>query len=148
MFTIPPFNSINRLLIIVAGITLLIWSGLEDNQVYGVVFLGWILAVFTVVSFVQSHFGRQTIQSITLLQLAPILGAIMGSSASLITMLLMLFKNVRHGHIFPDYPPQMMITILERLPIWAISGALVLFGIALMIYVIYGDKTTSDSVTM
>lgn len=148
MFTIPSFNYINRLLIIITGITLLFWSGLEDNQVTTVVILGWVLAGFTTFSLIQSRFGGQSIQPNTLVKLAPIIGATIGALASLITALLMLFKDVRHGHIFPDYPPQLMIAILERLPIWAISGALVLFGVILLSYVIYGDKSSSDSATI
>lgn len=145
IFTIPPFNYINRLLIIVTGITLLIWSGLEDNQVIAVVILGWVLAIFATLSFIQSRFGGQSMQSNTLLKLSPILGAIIGASASLITMLLMLFKDVRHGHVFPDYPPQLMIAIIERLPVWAIGGGLVLFGLILLRCYVMGIPSVQDN---
>lgn len=151
MFTIPPFNYLNRLLIIVAGITLLIWSGLEDNQVGGVVVLGWILAVFVIVLFIQSRFGGKSISTTVLLRISPLLGATIGASASLITVMLMIFKDIRHGHVFPDYPPQLMLAILERLPIWAISGGLIAFGIAIIIHRIFADKgdtSPTDSVTM
>lgn len=151
MFTIPPLTYIHRLFVIIAGVTLLIWSGLEDNQVGGVVILGWTLALFSTILFVQSRFNGRILTPKTLLYVSPLVGAIIGSLASLITLLLMLFKDVRHAHIFPDYPPHMMIAILERLPIWSISGGLILFGLTLLLHLTgndKGDTSPEDSVTM
>ena len=55
-----------------------------------------------------------------------------GALSSIITSLLMLFKNVRHDHAFPDFPPQVIFSTLERLPVWAIAGALIGFGLSLL----------------
>ena len=46
-------------------------------------------------------------------------GSLIGALSALASALLMLFKDLRHGHIFPDYPPEMMLAMLER---FALSG--------------------------
>lgn len=149
--SIPPTTYKTRLLIIIAGITVLFWSGLEDNQIWGVTLLGWLLGILSVFTFLQSQFENKEYHIITLLKFSPIIGGIVGASASLLTLLLMLFKNIRHAHVFPDYPPQLMLAMLDRLPIWSISSGLILFGITLLLYVIYSDKgspTQADSATI
>ncbi len=129
ILTIPLLNYKIRLLIIVASITVLLWSGLEDNHVWGVVLLGWFVAILATTVFIMSRFGNLSITQSTLLKLSPLIGAIIGASASISTALLMLFKDVRHAHAFPDYPPQMIFDTITRLPFWALSSALILFSI-------------------
>ncbi len=131
MFTIPPTNYKTRLIIIVTGITVLLWSGLEDNNAVAVSLLGWVVATLSVVIFIMSNMGGQHFTQTSLLKISPLIGAIIGAAATLVTVLLMLFKNVRHAHVFPDYPPQMMLDTLTRLPFWAVSGSFLLFGIIL-----------------
>ncbi len=137
MFTIPSPNYKNRLLIIALGIIVMIWSGLEDNQVTGVVILGWILAIVSITNIIISHYGGQPYSSSTAIKFSPLVGASIGASASLITALLMIFKTIRHSHVFPDYPPPMIMAILERLPIWALSGGLIALGLALILQITY-----------
>lgn len=129
--TIPHPNLFSRLLTIAAGITVLIWSGFEDNNVLGVTVLGWMLATVLVTVLTLSRYGGQKITHSEFLKLSPLWGAIIGASATLAVVLLMLFKDIRHGHIFPDYPPQMMLDMLTRLPFWSVSGGLILLAIAL-----------------
>jgi len=130
--TIPHPNHITRLLIIITGVIVLLWSGFEDNQVIGVTVLGWILSLFSTAVFIMSRYGGQTIAQQTILKLSPIVGAVIGGWASILVVLLMLFKDVRHAHAFPDYPPQMMLDTLTRLPFWAVSGGLITFALTLL----------------
>ena len=132
MFTIPYPNYKNRLLNIALGIIVLVWSSLEDNQVGGVVLLGWIVAIISVAHFMMSRFGNQTYTVKSLIKLSPLVGASIGASASIITALLMLFKVIRHSHVFPDYPPEMILAILERLPVWSLSSGLIALGLSLV----------------
>ena len=64
---------------------------------------------------------------------ATLAGALIGASASAITAALMLFKDLRHAHPFPDFPPAMILGMLERLPPWMLAGALAGLGIALLL---------------
>lgn len=134
IFTIPSPNYKNRLLVITLGIIILVWSGLEDNQVWGVALLGWVIAIVGIASFILSHYGGQTHPAKTLIKLSPLVGASIGASASLATTLLMIFKAIRHSHVFPDYPPQLILAILELLPIWTLSSGLIVLGLALLVY--------------
>jgi len=137
MFPIPSPTYKNRLLIIASGIVILVWSGLEDNQVWGVVFLGWVIAVISIMTVIISRYGRQTYPVKSLMLFSPIIGMSIGASASVITALLMIFKTIRHSHIFPDYPPQMILAILERLPIWALGSGFITLGIFLLLISIH-----------
>ena len=140
MFTIPPLTYKNRLLIIALGIIILIWSGLEDNQVWGVVLLGWTLAIVSVAHFMMSRFANQSVDTIAFIKLSPLVGGSIGIIASLITALLMIFKVIRHSHVFPDYPPQLILAIIGRLPIWALCGGCVVLGLALLFHLFTSIK--------
>jgi hypothetical protein len=35
----------------------------------------------------------------------------------------MFFKNARHSHLYPDYPPEQLLAMLGRAPIWMLAGA-------------------------
>lgn len=132
MFIIPHTDRLTRRLLIIAGIVVLVWSGYEDNSVIGVAILGWSLAILGVMVFVTSRFAGRAITRSTLIKLSPLIGAISGAMSTLVVVLLMLFKDARHAHIFPDYPPQMMLDMLTRLPHWTISGALMSLGVCLL----------------
>jgi lysylphosphatidylglycerol synthetase-like protein (DUF2156 family) len=60
-----------------------------------------------------------------------LMGILTGVGASLFTAGLMLFKNVRHSHIYLDFPAGLMGAILERAPVWMIAGGLLGLGIGL-----------------
>ena len=64
--------------------------------------------------------------------MATMLGAIIGIGSSLITALLMLLKNARHSHFFPDFPPGQIGAIIERAPVWALAGGLIGLGLGLL----------------
>jgi len=130
--TMPHPNLITRLLIILAGITVLLWSGVEDNNVIGVTVLGTLLTILGVSVFIMSRFGGLELTQSSVLKLSPIVGGLIGAGSAISIVLLMLFKNVRHAHVFPDYPPQMMLDTLTRLPLWTISGGLIALGLALL----------------
>jgi hypothetical protein len=144
IFTIPSPSYKNRLLIIALGIIILVWSGLEDNQVGGVALLGWITASLSIANLILSRFGGREVQVSTLIKLSPVVGASIGALASLATALLMIFKTIRHSHVFPDYPPQLILAILERLPIWALSSGFIILGLALLVQLVYSINHTDD----
>jgi len=129
-FTIPSRNDLSRLLMVALGIVILVWSGVEDHDVITVTALGLLLSLATVTFYMMSRFGGRTLG---LPQLAFSFGAAVGAFSSVMTVLLMLFKDLRHGHIYPDYPPQLMLAILERLPLWTLAGGLAGLGLGFLL---------------
>ena len=123
--------STSRYLLIIAGIAVLLWSGLEDNDAMAVTVLGALCAAAAAMKLFSSRFIK--LPGGSLAGRATAAGALIGALASLTTPALMLFKDLRHAHAFPDYPPGMMLATLERLPWWALAGALAGFGIGLLL---------------
>lgn len=118
-----------RWLLILWAVITFVWLSREDSDVLGVVTLSVWGAVLICGSWIINRIaGKSVSPSIALLSTA-ITGAIMGISTSLLTAFLMLFKNVRHAHIFPDYPFELIGAMLQRAPVWGLAGAL--FGIAI-----------------
>lgn len=121
-----------RVWLIILGITLFFWSGKEDNDVAGVTTLGLVLAGTCVWWYliVRPRPGVTAAIYDTVLR-ALLGGALLGALSSLFTALLMLLKDIRHGHVFPDYPPELILATLDRLPAWSLAGGLA--GIALIL---------------
>jgi len=120
---------LNRHLTILTGIAVLIWSSLEDNDAALVSVLGALAATAATMMIFNTRFMRQILPRGDLPKRATAGGALIGALASVTTPLLMLFKDLRHAHIFPDYPPGMMLETVARLPIWALAGGLAGFAI-------------------
>lgn len=126
-------NHSARHLTLIVGIAILLWSGMEDNDAVAVSLLGALSAAAAVMLFYESkRFGRCWRRG-NLTRQAVVAGALIGALACLTTPALMLFKNLRHAHVFPDYPPAMMLAMLERLPWWALAGGLAGLGIGLLL---------------
>ena len=131
-FTIPLCRPVWHLPLALLGIVILLWSGREDQGVGAVTALGWMLAGLTVALDLMSRFGGRRLDAPALLKLTALGGAATGVLASLATILLMLFKNLLHSHVYPDYPPQLMLGALERLPTWGLAGGLAGLGLGFM----------------
>ncbi len=123
----------SRHLLVVTGIAVLLWSGLEDNDALAVSALGSLLATAASMTLLDSQPFRAICRRLSLPKRMALSGASIGALASVTTALLMLFKDLRHAHIFPDYPPEMMLATLERMPIWALAGGLAGIGIGLLL---------------
>jgi len=99
------------------GATALLWLGLEDSNALLVAGLGLWGALLSMLQ-----------PSTAAISAKPwgwtVLGALGGAWASILATALMFFKNAWHAHPFPDYPPAMLLAMLERLPWWALVGAL------------------------
>ncbi|MCY4464550.1 MAG: hypothetical protein OXE46_03330 [Chloroflexi bacterium] len=114
-----------RHLLLACGIAILLWSGVEDNDALAVSLLGALLALALAALLMP--------RALKSLASAATVGAVFGAVASLSTFALMLFKDLRHAHAFPDYPPHMLLGMLERLPAWALAGALTGLGCGLLL---------------
>ena len=129
-----------RLWLIILGITLFLWSGKEDSDVALVTALGLILAatsawwLFVVCPRFYGIAARKSS-----VQWAVLGGISLGALASLCTALLMLLKDLRHGHVFPDYPPELIVATLERLPAWSLAGGLIGLGLSILLRAFVGS---------
>lgn len=122
-----------RLWLILLGIALFFWLGKEDKDVVAVTALGLILAgSFVCWLIFQRRRFDITANSKISLALGILGGVCCGALSSLFTALLMLLKDLRHGHVFPDYPPELILAALERLPAWSLAGGLI--GLALSLF--------------
>ncbi|MGB1285190.1 MAG: hypothetical protein ACPG7F_01555 [Aggregatilineales bacterium] len=130
---IPVLGYRLRLLSITYGLMLLVWLSTEDNSTLTVALLGTGLAILSVLLWLLQHYGGQVFSGRILTVGAIFIGAITGAGAVLATVLLMFLKTAWHSHIFPDYPAQMMLDMLTRLPVWALAGGLLgLSGLILL----------------
>jgi len=62
----------------------------------------------------------------------PLIGAGWGAGGALAAAALMFLKTAIHAHLLPEFPPEMMLAMLARLPSWAAAGALIGAGAALI----------------
>jgi hypothetical protein len=123
-----------RWLLILCGLAVFLWSSPEDNGVLPPVLLGAVCSVALMLWWGMGWFGGKTLSMQTVLGIAALLGGMGGLATSLIAALLMLLKNLRHAHIFPDYPLPLIGAVLERAPFWGLAGALAGVG-AVFLYV-------------
>ncbi|MEQ8672935.1 MAG: hypothetical protein RIC84_06945 [Aggregatilineales bacterium] len=117
-----------RWLVICWAVIIFFWLSREDSDVLGVVLLGIWGAMLFCGSWITRNLGGRHVSRSSAVGVCLLGGGVVGIMTGLITAGLMFFKNVRHAHIFPDYPFEMIGAILERVPIWGIAGAL--FGLA------------------
>lgn len=120
-------------MLLALALVVFIWSGIEDTDVITVTVLGVALSIAGVAWILGKRDLDQRWKRHGLVLLAMMAGACAGALSSLMTVALMLFKDIRHGHVFPDYSPALMLAMLERLPIWTIAGALMGCGCALLL---------------
>ncbi len=130
--SVPRQSKYAPLLWIGAGGTLLFWLSLEDQDMLGVTLLGTMSAMLLVSHVLMQQYGGQSLP----LYWFPPLGALVGAGAALNTTLLMFFKTAWHAHPFPDFPPQMMLDMLARMPFWGFAGMLVGLGIGALWYAV------------
>ena len=114
--------------LIVAGLAILLWSGVEDRDASGAAALG----VFTAIVLTMRLLGPAPEGKLRDMARASLGGALAGALAAVLAAALMLFKDLRHAHPFPDFPPAMLLGMLERLPAWALAGALAGLGLGLL----------------
>ncbi len=126
--TVTGANGLWQNVLIFAGVGILLWSGLEDRDAAGATAFGVLSSVALTMGFLWSRLAGRANNIL----LAAFAGLMAGALSSVATAALMLFKDLRHAHPFPDFPPEMILGVLERLPYWAVAGALAGIGIGIL----------------
>ena len=104
--------------LLLTGLAILFWSGLEDRDANAVTLLGALSSISLTLWLLSRMAAGHALKPMYF----GLSGALTGALAALCTAALMLFKNLRHAHVFPDYPPEMLLAALARLPLWADRG--------------------------
>jgi hypothetical protein len=120
-----------RWLMLGYGVAVFIWLAVEDVSTWPVTVFGWALALLISVLITLDKLGGRRLAARRAPLLSGFVGLTVGLGSSVAVTVLMFFKNARHGHLFPDYPPGMMLAMLERAPVWAAAGGLIGLGLGL-----------------
>lgn len=127
----PPFGDQHRYLAIFYGVVVLIWLTTESAHVLLTTLLGLGLALLIVILSALYRLGGRCYTARWWIPTFIVGGILVGALTPLTTFLLMLFKNVQHSHLYPDFPNSVMFGIVGRAPIWAIAGGLIGAALAL-----------------
>lgn len=115
---------------IACGLAVFAWLGPEDQAVWPVASLGALSAALLVWGWARRRWGGLPMSPGALAAALTALGALAGLGANLTAVSLMIFKDFRHAHPFPDYPPALLAAVLARAPAWGLAGALLGLGLA------------------
>ncbi len=122
-----------RFLMIGYGLVLIFWMSLEDSSTLTVSLLGTGAAVIYIGIWLLNRLSERELAFRHWFPGMIFSGTLFGAASVLITVILMFFKSGWHGHIYPDYPPQMIFAMLTRLPVWALSGTLTAIFCAILL---------------
>lgn len=105
------------------GAITLFWLGLEDTDMLKVAVLGAGISALAVLWEVLHMRPLARLSGGMWWVALASIGGVIGGGGVIATVALMFFKTAWHSHIFPDFPPEMLSAMLERLPAWGIAGA-------------------------
>jgi len=131
MFKVPKPTNKLRWVVIIYAIFVLVWSGREHTGVMPITLVSFGMVVLTMIVWVSNRFSGRTLSVRSGAIASVLIGGIIGGGTSVVTASMMMFVNFRHAHLNPDFPPELVGAILQRLPIWALAGGLM--GLALVL---------------
>lgn len=136
---LPRHQRQHTLLTAAYGAILLLWLSLEDSSPALVSVLGAGAALLLLGLLLLRWRGGRSYPLRLWLPAAPGLGALVGVAAAGSTAGLMLFKNGWHAHASPDFPAEMLLGVLARMPAWAGAGACLAGAAGLLVYALHSD---------
>lgn len=113
--------------VIGVGVVTFRWMSVEDTSALPVAALGVMIALCGVGLWLSHQPDWRPSAWVLCLT-----GALIGALGALAATTLMFLKTAWHGHLVPDYPPQMMLAMLARAPVWALVGLCVGGALALL----------------
>lgn len=111
---------------------LLVWFSFEDDSPRSVILLGLGAAALMLGGWAYRQPALPAIRPVMLPLVGSATGLLLGLLTSVNSAGLMFFKDALHAHLFPDYPPGLMLAVLSYAPLWALSGLLCGLGGALL----------------
>src|SRR5690606_5341653 len=136
---------------IACAVAIFIWSTPEEDRPLYPALLGAWLAVSLVWRWMTGRYAGLNLKGSRLIAAAALFGVACGALSSICAVLLMLFKDARHAHLYPDYPPALLGAMLARLPAWSLAGMLAAIGTVLLLSAFRrrrADAASSDSLGM
>ncbi len=115
------------------GLAVFLWLRLEDHGVVVAVLMGLLVTTLALAAWLWPRIAGQPLPAKRLVISLGLTGALAGLFTALAAALLMLLKNGFHGHLYPDYAAPLIAETLARAPAWALAGALLGLGAALLI---------------
>ncbi|NDJ87188.1 MAG: hypothetical protein GYB66_15015 [Chloroflexi bacterium] len=141
-FTIPSRTDWHTYAAVLYGVILLVWLSTESTNMILTSFLG-VGAAFGVLGLgIMHRYGGRVLSFHRWVAMMVGLGAAVGLGATAMTFFLMLFKNVQHAHVVPDFPWEMVSLIWLRAPAWTVAGALVGAAIGLLRLAFFDSSDT------
>lgn len=118
---------------ILLGVALLFWVPFEDSSENPAILFAYVISTW-LVGALFIRFKNPSLFSIINISFA---GILTGATITPLIILLMVLKIGLHAHLVPDYSYEQFISIINRTPIWFISGFLTGMGFGLITKSIY-----------
>jgi len=116
------------------GLAFFFWIGMEDTTLLPAMILGASLPAIVIAHFLLRRFGGVPLPARTGMLLLSAGGLLGGVAAPLVSTVLMALKVSLHSHAYPDYPPEAVVSVLARAPVWALAGLVFGAALALLAY--------------
>ena len=143
--TLPKRSGRLRVVALVYGAILLLWSSLEDNSILPVALLSAGLALLIMTFVVTGRFGGRTFAGRSALFGAALVGALSGLIAALAAAVLMLVKDGLHSDLYPDYPFGLIVETLARAPLWSLAGIFAGIGLLLAWWALSSNRRNTGN---
>jgi hypothetical protein len=122
-----------RFLAIFLGIAIILWIPFEDSSEIPAILFGFFISTGLMGALLTRFKHPSLFTTINIV----IAGILTGASITPLILLLMVLKVGLHAHPLPDYSYEQFISIINRTPIWFISGLLAGIGFGIIIKGIY-----------
>jgi len=130
----PPRSRLLTLFTFAFGLTFFFWIGIEDTTLLPAMILGTSLSAIGLAHFLMRRFGGAPLPARTGMLLLSASGLLGGVAAPLVSIILMALKVSLHSHTYPDYPPEAVVSVIARAPVWALAGLSFGAALALLAY--------------
>src|SRR3989338_5850901 len=130
----PAHSRVLTLLTLLFGLAFFFWLGVEDMTLRPMALLGAALPALMVAGFLLRRFGGAPLVARKGMLLLGAGGLLTGCGAPFSIAILMGIKVSLHSHNYPEYPPEAVVGVLARTPVWALAGLLLGGALALVVH--------------
>ena len=118
-----------RFLAILLGIALFFWIPFEDSSENPAILFAYFISTWLVITLLIRYKNPSLLTIINVV----FAGILSGAIITPLILLLMVLKIGLHAHLVPDYSYEQFISIINRTPIWFISGFLTGIGVGIIL---------------